>query len=295
MKLKEPFLACNDEWDYNNPPFKFPVYVSSKMDGIRCWDPEGDGYQSRWRKDLGNDYIIDTLNDLAPPWCDGEIVIPGKTFHETQSIVSTRRGKPEFRFYIFDHLQKPAMRYINRLKFLLKLHPGYVYNLKNGSIAEVLHGSEVNNTKELLKAFRHSQRAEEEGLIIRDDSPYKSGRSTLTGSPMMLKMVEWRTDECTIIGFNEKMAQKNPTAPCEAGKIPLDTLGSFQVLWKQHTFNLAGKLSEEEEYIWDHQAEYRGKPITFKYKTYGMKDKPRQPIFLGIREELPTSTEQDSL
>jgi hypothetical protein len=42
---------------------------------------------------------------------------------------------------------------------------------------------------------------------------------------------------------------------------------------------------EKKEYIWNHQDEFLGKFVEYKYMTVGMKDLPRIPKMIRMRED----------
>jgi DNA ligase-1 len=83
--IKRPILAEKIEpSELEN--LKYPVLVSPKLDGIRCLIVDGKAL-SRSFKPIPNLFIQSLLSKQEFNGLDGELVLEGKTFNETQSIV----------------------------------------------------------------------------------------------------------------------------------------------------------------------------------------------------------------
>jgi DNA ligase-1 len=91
--IKKPMLAetCEDI-----AALRYPVYASQKVDGIRCLKVNGQAV-SRKFKPIPNHHIRQAIERLCPDGMDGEIIIPGASFNQIQSLVMTEQGEPGFR------------------------------------------------------------------------------------------------------------------------------------------------------------------------------------------------------
>jgi hypothetical protein len=78
------------------------------------------------------------------------------------------------------------------------------------------------------------------------------------------------------------------------------TLGGFEIsgkLWDGRDFDGRvgggeGLTQNSRQGYWDHRDELVGKIAKIKYFKIGVKDKPRFPQFLGIRDHLDMDEEQ---
>src|SRR6187455_1732539 len=152
----------------------FPLYVSIKIDGIRCCMRPGLGAVSRQLKPIPNDYIRTILNaDEALRHCDGELLTftNGKMddFNMVQSKVMTKQGTPDFKFFMFDFFQTPEMPYDLRRQ-----------NIPHGrEFTKVVTQMMVYNREELDAIEAKAVEDGWEGLIARSiGGHYKYGRST---------------------------------------------------------------------------------------------------------------------
>ena len=90
--IKRPILAEKIEpSELEN--LKYPVLVSPKLDGIRCLIVDGKAL-SRSFKPIPNLFIQSLLSKQEFNGLDGELVLEGKTFNETQSIVMSESSEP---------------------------------------------------------------------------------------------------------------------------------------------------------------------------------------------------------
>jgi ATP-dependent DNA ligase len=158
--------------------------------------------------------------------------------------------------------------------------------------------STCDNAKELFNFLLRFE-GHGEGICFRTpDSPYKQGRSTLK-EQYLVKLARFSRTELTIVGFEEQQENGNPDLYNEVGymkrqtyadgMIGKNTLGAFictdakgQRVKVGSGVGLTDKLRKE---IWDNRDCYYDKQITVKFKSYGMKDVLRHPIFVGFREK----------
>ncbi len=294
--LKAP---TNSITDAELATLQLPVYVSDKLDGIRCLNHPTLGPVSQKLKPIPNDWIRVVIEQTRLPYLDGEIIIPGASFNEIQSIVMSRRHsrQREFQYHVFDHFEFAASDYEVRLEVLTN---------KLRSWPMHLH---VEHLKIVKQYFCHSlfeiQTAEAialerglEGIMIRSPyGRYKCGRSTLR-EQLLLKRKPVDDAEAIIIGFIEQEENCNVATSDEwglskrsshqANKHGKGTLGAFRVRWNDQEFNIGsgkGLTQYLRQFIWNNQPMCIGKTITFTYQKHGMKNLPRSPQFKGFRKD----------
>jgi DNA ligase-1 len=165
-----------------------------------------------------------------------------------------------------------------------------------GQIVHVPH-RHITTLDELNEAEEQALTAGFEGVMVRSpNSPYKFGRST-TSEGWLLKVKRFSQDEALIIGFEEQMHNANEATTNELGytersshqanKIPMGVLGALIVRRPDGVeFNIGtGFTAAEREEIWRKRHEWIGQTVTYKFLPVGVKDRPRHPVFLGLRPE----------
>lgn len=278
---------------------KFPVYVTPKLDGIRCLKIDGQ-IVSRTFKPIRNAELAAAVKDLLPDGSDGELIMGG-TFQNTTSMVMSADktiGNEKAYFYWFDYVlddnKKPYLERINDMKKFVEDHP----DILTASPVKIvpLVPTEIKTIEELLKYETEVLEEKFEGVMLRSaNGPYKFGRSTLKEGSLV-KMKKFDDDEAVIIGFNELQKNTNEKTKDEFGyakrsshkngKIEQDTLGSIDVNWNGIHFSIgSGFTAEQRKEFWNDRDNLVGKIVKFKYFATGMKEAPRFPIFLGFRSE----------
>ena len=280
----KPTLAVNADL----AKIKYPVFASAKLDGIRCAIVDGKAL-SRTLKPIPNAHIWSRLSRLDLEGLDGELIVGSPTsktcYTDTVSAVMRHEGKPDFRFHVFDihGIASPFtsrqldLRAVvaNRLGHPVILHPQLL----------------IGNETELLLYEAAQVAAGYEGVILRSpSSPYKHGRSTV-GEGYMLKVKRFEDSEAEIIGVEEEMHNGNVAetnelgrtkrSSAQAGKIGKGTMGALIVrdLMSGVEFNIGtGFTAEQRAAEWP-----QGLLVKYKYFPVGVKDKPRHPVFMGIR------------
>lgn len=288
--ITKPMLAgkCTDK-----NKIKYPVLATPKLDGIRCLVVNGQAV-SRKFKPIPNWFIRETIEWEFPEGVDGEIMIPGKSFGEATGIIMSSKnvGPVDFQYWVFDYVKglvdKPyyaRMVNLEELECLPKTH----------HMIRVLPVA-IHNKME-LDAFEERCLSEGyEGIMIRDpDGPYKCGRST-EKEGYLLKIKRFEDSEAVITGFTEKFHNANEAKKDAFGRtersshqenmIPMNTLGNLLVkdVHNGVEFELGSGFDDvTRKMIWDNQQRYRGMIVKYKFQPYGVKDKPRFPVFLGFR------------
>ena len=294
MSITKPMLAASLE---NIDSIKFPVYVTPKLDGIRCLKIDGN-VVSRTFKPIRNAELAAAVKDLLPDGSDGELIMGG-TFQNTTSMVMSADkmiGNEKAYFYWFDYvLDDNKKSYLERMEDMKKFMEDHPEILTASPVKIVpLVPTEINTVEELMKYESEVLEQGFEGVMIRSATgPYKFGRSTLKEGSLV-KMKKFDDDEAIIIGFNELQKNTNEKTKDEFGyakrsshkdgKIDQDTLGSLIVDWRETEFSIgSGFTAEQRKEIWESRDTLVGKVVKFKYFATGMKEAPRFPIFLGFR------------
>jgi hypothetical protein len=106
----------------------------------------------------------------------------------------------------------------------------------------------------------------------------------------------FQDDEGVIVGFEQAMENQNPAVKNHLGYtersfskenlVPLEMIGNFLVEYKGDTLKVApGKIDHmERRHIWNNQEEFLGTYLKFRFFSYGVKDKPRFPRAVGMRD-----------
>ena len=283
MKPFKPMLAS----PFDEALLKFPVLASPKLDGVRAIVRDG-VVLSRALKPIPNKWVQQRFSHLEH--FDGELIV-GKSNHPdvlrtTTSGVMRVEGEPDVSFHVFDHVENHARLYKVRYSLLKSDHQNNVF---------VVPQQEVVNFFE-LNAFERDILAQGwEGVMLRRfDAPYKFGRSTAREG-YLLKVKRFHDDEFEIVGFEEEMFNANEATTSELGrtkrsshkanKVPKGRLGALVLKYGNTTFNCGTGFNDaERENIWAERERYLGQFAKIKYFAHGIKDVPKLPSFLGIRD-----------
>lgn len=281
---------------------RYPAIVQVKLDGVRgiCYDGR---LMSRSGKDIPNRHIQKFFRDLQAEHpkvmgLDGELIV-GEANHPQACTITTSAtmrhdGQPDFTYYVFDKIS-PDKFYLQRrlelMRVLDSLPEGYSNKIK------LVGDYEVTNAQDLEIRMKEFLAGGMEGCIIRGrDSPYKHGRSTFKQG-YLLKWKDIQEDEAIIVGFVPLKRNLNPAQINELGytkrsshkegKITDGLLGALvvrSVNW-QGTFNIGTGFDMDTRYcIWHNQDSYLHGIVNFKFLAAGVKDLPRHPVFLGMRD-----------
>lgn len=293
----KPMLASKVD-DVND--ISFPVYASPKLDGIRCLIINGMAV-SRNLKPIPNKGVSEMLRGL--PAMDGELICGLPTdkdvFQKTSSGVMSREGVPVFLYHVFDALTTAPMQFSQRLDLARR----YVASCTDMRVTLVPH--KLIKTVEGLLAFEEEcLKLGYEGVMIRaPDGPYKHGRST-TREGWLLKLKRFEDSEAEVLGFVEKEHNDNERTTDELGrskrsshkanKRAAGTLGALIVKDAETgvQFNIGSGFNEAQRAdIWKRRNDagsLLGKLVKYRYQPTGVKDAPRFPVFLGVRDEADT-------
>lgn len=275
---------------------RFPLMASPKLDGIRA-SVIGGKLLSRTLKRIPNLHIYEALSDPRHEGFDGELIIGDPTdddaYRNTVSGVMSIAGEPTYTWHVFDlhDVPKPFGARLGQLRV-------EVSRAKRTQI--VVHAHETINTPEELDDYEKRVIAEGyEGLILRDPlGAYKYGRSTVREGGM-LKLKRFEDSEAIVLGMLEEMHNGNEAETNELGRTKRSTalagltgkgtMGALCVrdIYTEQVFNIGtGFTASERLQWWYDQNLHIGKTVV-KYKHFpiGVKDAPRHPVFIGIRDE----------
>lgn len=299
MAATKPMLAgkCNDLGELN-----YPVLASPKIDGIRCWLHPEKGVVARSLKPIPNVDVQVYLSPYAYTGLDGELVTLDDSgnmqdYNSVQSEIMSKGKHIERRrlqLLVFDVFEESSLPFERRLKIVEHV----VEELRDtaGSVIKAVPHTLITDRDEMSRYEQAMIAAGFEGVMVRAlHGQYKSGRST-TNQGWLLKIKRFSDAEGTIVGIepafennNERKlnelgelvrghSKENKEAKAEMGKLILHTDKWGQV--KVGT----GFTAEQRRDMWWNQQCYIGKVVKFKYQAFGTQDKPRLPVFLGLRD-----------
>lgn len=293
MNIKQnikPLLSCGVPIDN----IRFPVYVSTKYDGIRALVIDSVVY-SRSLKPIRNKHVQQLFGKPEYNGFDGELVVGDiyakDVFQKTTSGVMSECGEPDVTFYVFDVLTDNTAPYKERLyelndRLVLEQYPNIVAT-----------GQRYVQTKEDLLKLLHKERIKGgEGLICRNpNGRYKYGRST-PKEQLSVKLKFFESGEFEVIGFEERMHNNNEAttnelgyterSSCKENLIPMNTLGSLVLKYGDSSFKVGTGFSDEQrQEIWNNKESYLGKLASIRYMSVGMDKLPRVPSFQGFRDK----------
>ena len=291
MKFK-PMLAATIE-DINT--LQYPVYASPKLDGIRSMMQDGQ-MVSRNLKPIANAKLQAALKDL-PEGIDGEFIYGNPTAEDafrqtTHKVMSRSQNAEGVVFHAFDVCSHDL--FLDRYSLLQKF-----VRLASKTMPVVLvTQTKINNPAELLDYEGEMLAHGYEGVVVRSiNGPYKEGRSTLSQG-YLLKLKRFLDSEAEILSVVELQRNGNEATINALGRtersshqenmIPGGTMGKFNVrdLKTGVEFEVGSGFDDATRAdFWKHRTKMAGKIIKYKYFPVGVKDKPRFPIFLGMRDK----------
>ena len=126
---------------------------------------------------------------------------------------------------------------------------------------------------------------------------YKFGRST-ANQQLLGKVKRFEDTEGTIVGFEELMHNENEAvigtlgyqerSTAQSGQVPGNMLGALIVKHTDYkeTFGIGtGFTADNRLTLWQERDTIIGHSVKFKHQPSGAKDKPRFPVYLGLRKD----------
>jgi DNA ligase-1 len=317
-KTFKPLLCPNDEIDLNS--LSYPLLASTKLDGCRLLFKQRE-IVTRSLKALPNKQLNEKFEPLRKFSEEGNLILDGEVFapgipfqfivscfmtedydakqsikkwtelcQEHDYFISRQEVFDKLKFYCFDCLTDENLPFQRRI--------GDVeYHSLRQDIVLVKH-IRVSNVKEVESYFEQVLKDGYEGLILRNPSAYyKYGRCTVKEG-IAYKLKPWVTIDSKIIGFVQATqvnddAEKtinelgrSRTSKKQEDRHTIDKAQAFVVDFNGKELSVPIAMTDEKkEYIWKHREEYLGKYVEYKYMNVGMKDLPRIPKFIRLRED----------
>ena len=287
MSTFKPLLSATIE---DTAALRYPVLVSTKLDGIRCLVIDGVAC-SRNLKPIRNAYVQQCIGKPEYNGLDGELIV-GDVFAEdcyrqTNSGVMSADGQPDFKFHVFDRFDMPGYHFRTRFE-----------QIPNLPFVEIVPHWEVENEAELLEVEAELLAKGAEGVMVRRiTGSYKMGRSTLKQG-ILGKLKRFSDAEYKVVGFVERMHNGNEATVNALGHIERSTHKENKVgrgdlgaliceMADGQVFNCGTGFDDAlRAEIWRNQAAYLGQFAKIKSFLIGVKDLPRFPVFLGFRDPI---------
>jgi DNA ligase-1 len=271
----------------------YPCIAMPKLDGIRCLTTKY-GPVSRTLKLIPSDHVRKQLQHL-PEGFDGELIVGDPTaadvYRNTNSHVMAHDKVFDFTYYVFDMWGEDNTVYHERLNNVIDLVP----RLKNKHVV-ALKGEIINDPIALAKYEAKCIDEGYEGISIRSrKGMYKYGRTTLKEANAF-KLKRFEDSEAYVVDMvpeyeNTNEAKRGATGKIERstakeGLVAKERMGALLVRDRvtDVEFHIGTGFTAEEREWWYHHwdEEYI---ITYKFFPVGVKEKPRHPVYKGIRSQ----------
>jgi DNA ligase-1 len=277
---------------------RYPVLCSSKLDGIRAIVLNG-VVLSRALKPIPNKYVQRLFGRQEFNGFDGELIVGNVTaknvFNATSSAVMAKEGEPHVLFYVFDDILAPSSSsFSERLMSVADRLATHHLKTKFDGVKIVYH-KHVSNSSQLEQFELDTLDKGYEGVMIRDPKGiYKFGRSTLKEG-YLLKLKRFEDSEALVIGMNELMHNENEAtlnhlghqvrSSHKANKQGLGTMGSLicRDIKTNVEFEIGTGFTQEDRAWWWLRGYTCSDVVKYKFQAVGVKDKPRFPVYIGIR------------
>lgn len=305
MTIKRTMLAA----DIDLNKVKFPAIALPKIDGVQG-NIQGGVVLPRSLKQFGNvDFIKrfsdPELNNLNFEITLGDDPTAKNLAHDTAGALRRKDGAFPFHIWVYDFIC-PFRGYRDRLDKLHDIIDSYSSPIK--PFIHTIPSFSMRSREEYLQ-FRENWLLEGyEGAVLRDpDGKYKHGRATQSSGAFLRDKAK-AAFEIRITGFTEAEENKNEKTVNELGltsrsshkgnKTAKGIIGSIigefikdtelgGVLFRagESVKVGAGSLSlKDREHFFNHPDEFLGLIAECECLAYGIKDKPRQPVFKLFRD-----------
>lgn len=271
----------------------YPLYASPKLDGIRALIVDNVPV-SRRLLTIPNRSIQEALSHPAYSHLDGELIVGPSTasnaYTRTLSGVMTEGGTPQVSFWVFDQWNRR-----HTFETLTSRRTSGHYASDNVFV-RWLKQTLINNAEELADYEQRLINMGYEGVMLRKpDSLYKFGRSTKNEFHLM-KLKRFEDSEAIVLDIVEQNRNMNEAtinnlgrskrSSHKANKIGKGTTGALRVrdLFTRVEFEIGTGMDDME------RAEFWANPpvgqiVKYKFQPAGVKDKPRFPVFVGMRKD----------
>lgn len=305
MASAKVFSGKPEETPKNLALIQYPALCSIKYDGWRMFEYNGE-VRCRSMKPPKNrptqrkfKLLFEAARDHGYKGLDGEAIVGDILHHNamqnSSSVFNSYDKDEEFTFLVFDSYQNPEAPFEERLAWaheaVDKLKPEFPW----------LHPVEhrlLLDQQQVMQFLEEVEGWGGEGIMGRSlEGKYKMGRSTMRQS-WLWALKPYADAEAEIIGFEEELENQNEAELDERGytkrsghkenMVPKGRLGKFVCRSPEfnETFSVGagiGLTHALRQKVWDNQDQYLGRTLKYKYQAVGVKDRPRQPKFMGFR------------
>lgn len=270
----------------------YPLLCSPKYDGIRCVI-KSKRAMSRTFKILPSYQVQEEFSEFEH--FDGELIEGNPTdfdvYNRTQSHVMSEDKPGDLTFYVFDYTHPDYLNrpFYERLEFLETM-------LGTTGKTRIVTHEYIESYESLIEYENQCLKLGFEGIMMRNPiGYYKLGRGTFREG-LIYKLKRFKDAEGEIVDILPMMENHNTLETDElgyakrssskAGLVEGDIAGKFQVLFNNDILDVApGSFNHEErKALLKSKDAYIGKQLKFRYFNHGIKDKPRFPRAIGIRE-----------
>jgi DNA ligase-1 len=218
-------------------------------------------------------------------------MLPGEQFNVTSSFVMSEDGEPDaIIYYAFDYVKSSLGR-----SYALRMADLEALTVPKTKVLKLLPVT-IHDEKELLQYEERCLKDGYEGVMLRSaDGPYKCGRST-EREGYLLKLKRFEDSEAVIVGFEEKQHNGNLAIKDAFGRTersshkanlsPMGTLGALIVrdVKTNIEFNIGTGYDDiDRDHLWSQRDKLVGKLVKYKFQPTGIVERPRFPVYLGLR------------
>lgn len=307
MASAKVFSGKPEQTEINLGLIKYPALVSIKYDGWRMFDVGGE-VRCRSLKPPKNTFTQRMMKELYSATrgygligLDGEAIrgpiMDMNAMQNSSSMFNSYDVEDDFTYLVFDAYGNADQPFERRLAHVQET----VERLRsNFPWVQFVDHLPIHDRDALLAHLSEIEALGGEGVMGRSyDGPYKFGRSTMKEG-FLWALKPYADDEAEIIGFADELENQNEQTIDERGYskrsghqdnlVPKGRLGKFICRSPKfpETFSIGagiGLTHELRQRVWDNQHLYLGRHITYKYQAVGVKERPRQPKFMGFRAE----------
>lgn len=298
-KQFKPMLAAEADLD----KLRFPLIASPKLDGVRALVKDG-VVLSRSLKPIPNKHVQKLFGRPELEGLDGELIVGSPTdpqcFQNTSGAVRRESGEPDVTFFVFDSFLLPDKPYTARRGDVKRAY----YSIRLPRVV-LLHSWSVPDSLTLDMIEEEYLEDGYEGTILRDpSSPYKFGRSTAKEG-YLLKLKRFKDSEARILAVEELMHNGNEAKTNELGRtersshkanlVPAGTMGKLHVedihTGQRFYIGTGFTQAQRDEFWmwWGGCGECGPRIVKYKFFPVGVKELPRHPVYLGLRDEFDMS------
>lgn len=283
---------------------RFPLWASPKYDGIRGLVDLRHRLLSRKLKPipahvLQKRFSISLFAGIEGELIYGDPVAPDVMQMTTSAVMSVDKDDlaSAVKLYVFDCFTEHRLPYWGRYQRLSRL----AEKARRAGII-LVEQTEIRTIDDLRDYEERIVNRGFEGVMLRDpEAPYKFGRSTLR-EQYLLKWKRFEDGEAVILGVEEGQRNENEQQLDERGyskrskksegMVPNGTLGhlivrdrkNFSGLDQFHIGSGPGLTHELRAELWRDRATLKGQLVKYRFQRIGVKDAPRFPRFMGLRD-----------